>query len=75
MVFINIETLENEFKDSEKVTPKILLDRKLISRIKGKTPKVKILGKGKLTKKLIIEECQTSKGAKERIEKAGGIIE
>jgi len=74
LVFVNIETLENEFKDSEKVTPKILLDRKLISRIKGKTPKVKILGKGKLIKKLIIEECQVSKGAKERIEKAGGTI-
>ncbi len=37
-------------------------------------PKIKILGRGKLTKKLIIEGCEMSKSAKEKIEKAGGTI-
>ncbi len=66
--------MEKRFESSEIITPKVLLNRKLIRRIKGKTPKVKVLGKGELTKKLIIENCEVSKGAKEKIEKAGGSI-
>ena len=42
--------------------------------MKGRTPKVKILGTGKLTKKLVVENCKTSKTAKDAIEKAGGSI-
>jgi len=49
-----------------------LIKQELIHRIKGKTPAIKILGKGEITKKLIIEGCEVSKGAKEKIEKAGG---
>jgi large subunit ribosomal protein L15 len=71
---INIETLERKFKTGEEIIPKILLERKLIRRIKGRLPQVKILGKGKLTKKLTVEGCQVSKKAKEQIEKAGGGI-
>jgi len=32
------------------------------------------LGEGELTKALIIEGCQVSKSAKEKIEKAGGTV-
>lgn len=73
-VIVNLEILEKKFKSSESVTPKILIERKLIRRIKGRIPKVKILGRGKITKKLIIENCQVSKSAREEIEKAGGKI-
>ncbi|OGZ17749.1 MAG: 50S ribosomal protein L15 [Candidatus Nealsonbacteria bacterium RBG_13_36_15] len=71
---INLETLEKKFKSSEIVSPKNLLEKRLIRRMEGRTPEIKILGKGKLTKKLIIENCQVSKKAKESIEKAGGNI-
>lgn len=71
---LNIKTLEEKFKTNETINPKILLDKKIIRRIKGKTPGVKILGKGKLTKKLIVENCELSKTAKEKIEKAGGKV-
>jgi len=74
LVAINIEILEKKFKESEIVNPRILLQRKIIRRIKGKSPKVKILGEGKLTKKLTIEKCEVSKRAKEKIEKAGGKV-
>jgi len=37
-------------------------------------PKVKILGKGEITKKLIIENCEASEVAKDKIEKARGSI-
>jgi len=89
-VILNLEILEKRFNSEEKITPEILLERKIIRRIKGRLPKVKILGQGKLTKKLTtratakggkeglpsltIEGCQVSKQAKEKIEKAGGSI-
>jgi len=71
---VNLEVLEKISKDGETINPENLLKKGVISRIKGKTPKVKILGTGKLTKKLVIENCKTSKTAKEAIEKAGGNI-
>lgn len=74
ITILNLETLEKEFKNLEKVTPKILLERKIIRRIKGRIPKVKILGKGKFSKKLIIENCEVSKSAREKVEKAGGTV-
>ncbi len=74
IVVVNVGVLGERFESSEIVTPKLLLERKIIRRIKGKVPKVKILGKGEITKKLIIENCDVSKAAKERIEKAGGKV-
>jgi len=71
---LNLEVLEKKFNSEEKITPQILLERRLIRRIKGRIPKIKILGKGKLTKKLTIEGCQASKSAREIIEKAGGTV-
>ncbi len=74
LVIVNVGILEERFESSEIVTPKLLLERKIIRKIKGKIPKVKILGKGELTKKLIIENCEVSKVAKEKIGKAGGKV-
>ncbi len=71
---VNVDVLEKKFQDGEKVNPEILVERKIVDKIKGKVPKVKILGRGNLTKKLIVENCQISKVAKEKIEKAGGKI-
>jgi len=71
---LNLEVLEKKFNSGEKVTPKILLEKRIIHKIKGRIPKVKILGRGELTKKLIIEGCQVSKQAKEKIKKVGGLI-
>jgi len=75
---VSLESLEKNSKDGEIINPENLIKKGIISRIKGKTPKVKILGgpKGcpKFTKKIVVEDCKTSKTAKEAIEKAGGSI-
>jgi large subunit ribosomal protein L15 len=71
---VNLEVLEKNTKDGETINPENLLKKGLISKMKGKTPKVKLLGTGNLTKKLFIENCKTSKSAKEAIEKAGGTV-
>jgi large subunit ribosomal protein L15 len=71
---VNLSLLEKKFKSGDKITPKILIERRIIRKIKGRVPEVKILGKGELKKKLIIEDCKVSKSAREKIEKAGGTI-
>ena len=73
-VVVNLGVLEKHAKDGEIINPENLLNNGIIRMIKGKTPKVKILGKGKLSKKVVVENCKFSKSAKEAIEKAGGSI-
>lgn len=71
---LNLDNLDKKFIAGEKVTPETLLEKKIIGKIKGRIPKVKILGRGDLTKALIIENCGVSQPAKEKIEKSGGTI-
>jgi len=73
-VEVNLDILEKRFGSDEKITPRILLEKGIVNRIKGRMPEVKILGKGEITKKLIIEDCQISKSARDKVEKAGGAI-
>lgn len=73
-VVVNLEVLEKHFNDGDVVSPENLVKRRIIRTIKGKTPKVKILGDGKITKKIIVQLCKISKSAKEAVEKAGGSI-
>ena len=74
LAIVNLATLEKIFSDGEKVSPKILIEKKIIRKIKGKIPLVKILGKGEINKKLVFENCLFSEKAKEKIKKAGGSI-
>lgn len=74
VAILNLEILEKKFKAEEKVNPETLLAKGLISKTSGKMPKVKILGKGKITKALNFENCLISKSAKEKIEKSGGSV-
>lgn len=71
---INVGLLDEKFKDGDKITPASLLGVGLVKKISGKTPQVKLLGDGTLTKKFLVSECQISKSAKEKILKAGGEI-
>ena len=71
---INIAILDKKFQDGEKVTPVILVERKIIKLIKNRMPMVKILGQGETKKKLIISNCGISKTAREKLEKTKSII-
>lgn len=65
---LNVEKL-NKFDSGEKVTPKSLMDKKIIRKASSK---VKILGEGELSKKLTVEADAFSESALASIEKAGG---
>ena len=69
---VNLNALEKHFKDGEVVNPANLVKKGIIRMVKGKVPPVKILGNGKITKKVIVENCAVSTTAKEAITKAGG---
>ncbi len=71
---VNLALLEKNFKTGEKITPQALIKKRIIRKIKGRVPQVKILGKGELKKKLIIEGCAVSEGAREKLKKAGGEV-
>ncbi len=73
-IAINIQTLEKRAKDGDVVNIAYLKEKGMIRMIKGKNPLVKILGAGKLEKKLTIEGCKVSTSAKAAVEKAGGIV-
>jgi len=71
---VNIKLLETRFQDGQTVDPRALVAKNLVCRVSGRCPQVKILGTGKITKKLNIADCVVSKSAKEQIEKAGGKV-
>ena len=71
---INLDVLDKIFKAEEIISPRILLGKGLIRRIKGRIPKVKILGKGDVKKRFVIDGCFLSDQAREKIKKAGGSI-
>ncbi|KRU14941.1 50S ribosomal protein L15 [Bacillus pumilus] len=65
---INLDRL-NSFDEGTEVTPELLLETGAISKLKAG---VKILGNGKLEKKLTVKANKFSASAKEAIEAAGG---
>jgi len=70
---VNLATLER-FVPAGEVTPTLLTQEGIVRKHNGRTPQVKILGNGTLTKKLTVSACLVSKSAREKIEKAGGTI-
>lgn len=68
---VNLDTLEKNFKNGDKVTKRILADKGLVPTVKNG---VKILGNGALTKKLHVFADSASEQAIEAITKAGGTI-
>lgn len=56
------------------VNPKVLVAAGVVYAKGKKTPLVKILGTGDVTKKFIVTDCLVSASAKEKIEKAGGEV-
>ena len=71
---VNLGVLDKKFSAGEPVTPKILAERRIIRKIKGRVPRVKILAGGKLTKPLSIAECLVSAAAAQKIKAAKGSV-
>ena len=72
IVIVNIQTLENKFEEGDTISVKTLIESGIV---KNPRDGVKILGKGKLTKKLNVRANAFSASAKEKIEALGGTAE
>ena len=68
---VNVSDL-NRFEDGTTVTPELLIETGLV---KKELDGIKVLGNGKLTKKLTVKANKFSSAAKTKIENVGGTIE
>jgi large subunit ribosomal protein L15 len=69
---VNVDTLNNLFDANEEITPERLREGGLV---KGKIELVKILGRGELTKPLVVRAHRFAAEAARKIEEAGGKAE
>jgi large subunit ribosomal protein L15 len=74
VIAINLNLINEAFKDGAVVKPSTLFAKGVIEQYKGKNQKIKILSSGEITKKITLVGCTVSKSAKEKIEKAGGSV-
>ncbi len=68
---INIDRL-NQYKDGTTVTPELLLKDRMVRKM---NQGVKVLGNGKLDKKITVKAHKFTASAEEKIKAAGGTIE
>ncbi len=72
---ISLDIIAKKFKAGEVVSAESLLKNKIISKVKGRVPKVKVLdGKADFSLKLEFVGCSVSASAKAKIVKAGGEV-
>ncbi|MEK7494025.1 MAG: 50S ribosomal protein L15 [Patescibacteria group bacterium] len=71
---VNLSAMNGAFASGDVVTPESLRAHGLIEKKGNVYPLVKVLGEGKIEKKLTVERCSVSAAAKEKIEKAGGAV-
>ncbi len=69
---VTLAQIEKKFDAGSEVTPKLLVERGVLTFRKNRTPMVKIVGE--TAKKFSIKGATASAGAKAAIEKAGGSI-
>ena len=69
---INVDVLDAAFEDGAEVNADIVVSRGLAKKMNGG---IKILGRGELTKKLIITAAAASAGAQTKVEAAGGSLQ
>lgn len=68
---VNLSTL-NRFEEGTEVTPELLLETGVVSKVKAG---IKVLGNGTIEKKLTVKAHKFSTSAQEAIEEAGGKTE
>lgn len=67
---VNLSDLEARFENGETVDAESLIKKGLVKKV----GLVKVLGNGKLSKKLTVKVDKVSKSAAEKIQKAGGSV-
>jgi large subunit ribosomal protein L15 len=69
---VNLRDIDNRFEPGDEVTPEALVEKKIIKNTKID---VKLLGMGKVSKRLTVRVHAISASARQKIEAAGGTVE
>jgi len=69
---VNLDTLSEVFEAGSSVTPDVLRERGLVRQARAR---IKVLGRGDITKKLTVQAHKFSGSAAEKIAAAGGTTE
>jgi len=69
---VNLDTLDRAFPENAEVTLQKLREKRIV---KGRIGRLKILGRGELKKPLFVYAHRFTRGAKQKIEQAGGKAE
>jgi len=69
---VSLASIESVFDAGAIISPSILREKGIVRAMGGRSPKVKILGVGTLTKAFTVQNCAASATARLAIEKAGG---
>ena len=72
---VTLDFLERNFQKNDKVTPKVLVEKRFFSRVGGRLPQVKIVARGSLDTPLFFSGCAFSTVARERVLAVGGTIQ
>lgn len=73
-IVVDLGIINRNFNPGEKVTPRTLIQRRMINFGKGVAPRVKVLAEGQINKKLIFEGLAVSRKAAEKILLQGGEV-
>jgi len=71
---VNLAALEKHFQNGDTVSPQILVEKKLVRKHGKRTPVIKILSQGTLSKKLTFSGVVFSETARKSVEKTGAAI-
>ncbi|HIA46377.1 MAG TPA: 50S ribosomal protein L15 [Candidatus Hydrogenedentes bacterium] len=69
---INVDVLAESFEDGAEITLESLLAKHVIKKTSAR---VKVLGRGEVTKKLVLKVDAISESARSKVEAAGGSVE
>jgi len=69
---VNVDSLEERFQTGDVVTPEVLVE---VGLAKSAKKPIKILGRGDISKALIVQAHAFSASAREKIEAVGGSVE
>ena len=71
---VTLDMINKNYQNGDTVSRATLIEKKVVSSVRGRVTDMKVLGNGALDKKITLEGLTVSKSAKEAIEKAGGSV-
>ena len=71
---VTLRLLDRHFSGDDAVTPRGLVARRLVARVRGREPRIAVVDKGTLSHPVTVRRCRVTESARKRIEEAGGAV-